>query len=134
MPDFARTEVTLQVSGDELDPAWVTSKLGIEPTQAHRKGEAVGKRNPARTGVWSLSDTNETRSLEEKLRHLMSLISMDQQGWLVVTRKWRVRAFCGIFLDEWNEGTVISPDILAELAKRRIQLELDVYYAGEPDE
>lgn len=111
----------------------MTSKLGVEPTQAHRKGEAVGKRSPAQTGVWSLSDTNETGSLEDKLLHLLSRIRIDEQDWLVVTRKWQVRALCGVFMDDWNEGTVISPDVLAELARRRIQLDLDVYSVSDPE-
>jgi hypothetical protein len=57
----SRAFATLRVAGDELDPDDITRLLGVQPSEAYRKGETFSKgraRNlSARTGIW-LFDTS----------------------------------------------------------------------------
>src|SRR5436190_10306588 len=52
--------VTLRFAGEDLDPEEISAILPIEPTRAHRKGEAffagpsAGKLH-GRTGIWFLA-------------------------------------------------------------------------------
>jgi hypothetical protein len=47
--------------------------------------------------------------------------------------------FCGVWLDEGNQGLALSPKTLQMLGERGIKLELDIYYespeadAGDDD-
>lgn len=52
--------VTLRFAGDDLDPAEISAILPIQPTRAHRKGEAFFAGECAgvlrgRTGIWFLA-------------------------------------------------------------------------------
>jgi len=52
--------VTLRFAGDDLDPREISGVLPVEPTRAHRKGEAfvAGERAGklrGRTGIWFLA-------------------------------------------------------------------------------
>ena len=45
-----------------------------------------------------------------------------------------MKIFCGWFMDEWNEGAILSANTLHALGERGIHLDIDLYgKEGEPD-
>ena len=72
--------VTLRFAGDDLDPREISAILPVEPTRAHRKGEAfvAGQRAGklrGRTGIWFLATDKLVPSddLGDHLRFLQKL-------------------------------------------------------------
>jgi len=77
-PTCERTLAELRIYGDELDPAIITSLLGIEPTTSQKKGEvktnSLGFQRAAKVGGWFLSSEEQVTSKDLR-RHLDWLLS-----------------------------------------------------------
>lgn len=60
-------EVALYLRGDKLDPRHVSAMLGVEPTEAQKKGESrvtsTNKHFYTKTGLWSLVDKRDSMDL-----------------------------------------------------------------------
>lgn len=48
--------------------------------------------------------------------------------WADLVGRFKVDMFCGVWLDEGNQGTGLSAGTLKMLGERGIKLELDIYY------
>lgn len=57
----------------------------------------------------------------------------DLSVWDLLTKRFKVDAFCGLWLDETNEGETLEADVLLMLSQRGIKLELDIY-SGRVDD
>ncbi len=51
----------------------------------------------------------------------------DVTVWQTLSARFSGRLFCGLFLQEGNEGLRIEPATLAAIAKRGLCLDLDIY-------
>lgn len=72
--------VSLRLKGNNLDPAAVTRELGIEPTEAYRKGDiAPGRRVavPRPWGGWAIEEQGE--NVEEVARLLLAKVASIRQ-------------------------------------------------------
>lgn len=133
MPGFRSSVIALRIWGDKLVPAEVTALLGAIPTSAERKGESIagtktGKVRIAKTGGWSPSiPERHPEALNEQLRDALSRVSDDIEVWNSLRRRFRIDLFCGLFMATSNDGIVLAPDVLLELGRRGIELDLDVY-------
>ena len=138
MATVHRSVATLRISSDALDPAQITQALGHEPTAAQTKGETlVGKKTGhsriARVGTWRLQATvQEPADLNRQVAEILSKLTQDLDVWRAINSQHKVDLFCGLFLDQANEGLDLSSASLAALGSRGIKLGLDIY-AG-PDE
>lgn len=128
--DIDRVVVSLRFYGDDLDPERVTELLGCEPTQSYRKGDALRSkrcRRTAGTGSWRLEGPkDETGTLPEQIGRLLDSVSSDLLVWEDLTR-FRPDVFCGLFLDAWNRGCSLPPELMQRLAERGLTLGLDIY-------
>jgi hypothetical protein len=74
-------QVSVYLKGDDLDPQVITSQLGIEPTQCHRKGykwiTSSGKEVTERTGLWVLS-ARASDDVSSALHEISSKMRMDK--------------------------------------------------------
>lgn len=74
---MTRFSVSFRIMGDDLDPVKITAVLGLEPHEAHRRGEMrSGKPNkvlePYSEGLWALkSGVGQTASIEKHLGELL---------------------------------------------------------------
>ena len=142
MPQVQRSVATLRIIGDDLDPKEITQLLGCEPTSKQIKGERlVGKNTQhsrtASTGRWSLSAAaREPEDLDGQIAELLSKMTADLEVWKSISARYRVDLFCGLFLAGSNEGLSMSPQALAALGLRHIELGLDIYEGDRtaPDE
>lgn len=134
--DIDRVAVSLRVIGDDLDPAVVSNLLACPPTKAYCKGDALPgrSRRVARTGVWILRGVDDSPGgIDEKIGRLLDRVSSDSAAWTALA-PYRKDVFCGLFLNQWNRGGWLSPELMQRLAERGLRLELDIYGAEEGDE
>ena len=127
--DIDRVSVTLRFSGDDLDPAFVSTLLGAEPTQAFRKGDMISRKHSqsvSQTGRWHLRRPQSKGALlEEQINELLSMVSSDLSAWREL-EKYNGDLFCGLFLNEWNRGCRLSSGMIRKIAERRLILDLDI--------
>lgn len=123
--------VTLRIFGDDLEPSEITTLLGCEPTRAQRKGGPRPGASPPRavtTGGWWLeTDQPRDADLEAHVRNILSRCTGDLAAWRQITERFRADLFCGVFLNSWNNGYLLSPALLVLLAERRLQIGFDIY-------
>jgi ribosomal protein L19 len=125
--------VTLRIYGDDLVPQEITKMLGASPTHPKIKGEKTvgrktGKTYIAKSGIWQLGASDrEPEDIDGQIREIFSQVSADVSVWRSITKKYRVNLFCGLFMSETNDGLSISPQSLAVLAERGIELWFDIY-------
>ena len=133
MAQIQRSLATLRIVGDNLDPTEITRLLGCAPDAAQTRGEEIAARSGgsvriARKGMWRLSATDrEPEDLDAQIRELLSKLTDDLTVWASIAERHRVDLFCGLFMREGNEGLSITPESLAALGLRRIELGLDIY-------
>jgi hypothetical protein len=139
MAQVHHSVAALRISGDDLNPTEITRLLGCEPTYAQAKGEKlVGKKTGrvriASTGMWSLQATDrEPEDLDSQITELVSKLTDDLAVWGSVAEKYHLDLFCGLFMNGSNEGLCISPQSLAALGLRHIELGLDIYDGNDDD-
>jgi Domain of unknown function (DUF4279) len=132
-----RSAATLRISGDELQPAEITRLLGCDPSAAQTKGEQIigrktGSGRIASTGMWRLvASRREPEDLDGQIAELLSKLTDDLSVWASIARTYQVDLFCGLFMGGSNEGLSISPESMATLGIRHIELGLDIYGGDE---
>lgn len=133
-----KTEATLRILGDELDPDEITRLLGKRPYRAERKGEIVlsssGNSRIARIGTWSISAKPQApEDLNAQITEILDGATEDINTWRRITERFKADVFCGLFMNQGNEGLELSPSVLHALGARGIRLSLDIY-AGPSDD
>ena len=135
MAEISRTTATLRLFGDDLDPDMVSALLGAQPTHSSRKGEARrSKSGPlvAKTGSWLLSASDQSPGdLEAQIERLLAGLTSDLEVWSDLGRRFRIDIFCGLFMEDGNEGLVLSPRVLGALGERGMEVSLDIYRPTE---
>lgn len=133
MGPVRRTDATLRISGDDLNPADVSHQLGCQPTSARvtgkvRVGEQTGTEGKAHPGIWRLqAAARSPENLNGQVNELLGQLTSDLEVWHDLARRYRIDLFCGVFLGSGNEGLELSPDSLMALGQRGIKLGLDIY-------
>lgn len=132
MAQVQRSRAILRISGDDLDPIEISRLLGCAPDAAQTRGEEVrgpsGSTRIAAFGMWRLFATErEPEDLDGQISELLSKLTADLDVWASIAEKYRIDLFCGLFMREGNEGLSITPQSLAALGLRRIELGLDIY-------
>lgn len=139
MPTISETAASLRIFGDDLDPDEITAKLGKQPDTSAKKGESVimpsGRKRIARTGRWSVSaEKRQPGDLDAQIRELLAGTTADLEIWRSITSRFDADIFCGLFMEDCNEGLALYPDILAALGKRGICLSLDIYERADDED
>ena len=126
-----KATVSLRVFGEDLDPVEVTGLLRCEPTRARRRGDVSSDNRNQRvapTGSWLLhGQVSPKADLEQQVRMLLEAVSDDLKVWKDLTSRFKVDIFCGLFLEEFNHGFELSPEILTALSDRGISIGFDIY-------
>jgi hypothetical protein len=136
MGRLRKTMASLRIIGDDLHPDEITSLLRCAPTESQSKGdELVGKKSGrsriAAFGSWSLkAPAQEPGNLEAQVTWLLKATTGDLDAWQSIAARYKVDLFCGLFMDQWNDGESISAASLLALGLRHIQLGLDIYGAA----
>ncbi|MBL8100392.1 MAG: DUF4279 domain-containing protein [Anaerolineales bacterium] len=131
MGDISRAKVGIRILGDDLIPDEVTSLLQCQPIETRTKGDVCGsKEHPriATTGSWHLHiDEDDASILEEKVNKILNQLTDDLSIWEQITDRFAADIFCGLFLEEFNEGFSLSPEIMEKLSDRNLKIDFDIY-------
>ncbi|WP_454886231.1 DUF4279 domain-containing protein [Sphingomonas oryzagri] len=138
MAALHETTMTLRFFGDDLDPDEVTARLGCLPTFGAKKGgiwiTKRGAEKVARTGFWRIAVENrQPGDLDAQIAELLEQCSDDLSAWTDLTAQFTANVFCGVFMDERNEGASLSPESMRLLGARNLPLWFDIYDLTSPD-
>lgn len=137
MAQVSKSQASLRIGGDELDPQEITMLLGSEPSNSYSKGqELVGKKTGrvriAPFGFWCKNARKrEPEDLDGQIDEILSQLTDDLGVWADVSKRFDVDLFVGLFLEEENEGCILSPESVAKIGDRGIELQLDIYDGRE---
>jgi uncharacterized protein DUF4279 len=135
--NIPRLRVSLRIRGDALDPEFLTQQFGVTPSLSARKGETVireGRENLQKTGVWLYRlEVPSATELGEVIALLLEVFPEDSTLWGEITSAYTADVFCGVFLQDENQSTVVEPEVLAALARRGLPLSLDFYAPHSSD-
>ena len=133
MSEISRSAASIRFYGPDLDPEMLSQLLGASPTRSGRKGEPQSGSDgddsrTNRTGFWLIDygEPDET-DLEEKVESLLRKLTDNLEIWQEITAAYQVDVFCGLFLDGWNEGFELSPELMKKLADRGLPIGFDIY-------
>lgn len=106
--------------------------VGAVPHFAYRKGELVhwsgGRVTERRTGLWlQKAEPREPEGIDFQVRELLAGLTQDLEIWARLAAKFEMDLFCGLFMNESNEGLSLSVATLRALAERSIEIGFDVY-------
>ena len=139
MNNLVRYKASLRIGDDQLDPQEITKILGVEPDNAHRKGDPNTGRSkkgkllvysPFRSGLWSIcSKEPEHMDLEHHLKSLLhTLYPLKDKLIELSNRGYKMDMFCGIFIDSGAQpGFDIDSNVLLKLGELNISFGLCIY-------
>lgn len=108
-----------------MDPMQVGELLRFKESEPTR---STVKRLKSGRVIWSIElETNENLSLEKKIEALLAEFTNDVSVWTQAMENIRADIFCGLFLDEWNQGFELTSKLLKELADRNVKIGFDIY-------
>lgn len=129
--NIPRLRVSLRIRGDALDPDFLTQQLGVAPSFSARKGELIARRGTERlqtTGVWTYRlEVSPATELGDAIAHLLAALPEDATLWEEITGSFTTDVFCGVFLENDNQSTVIQADVLSTLGRRGLPLSFDLF-------
>jgi hypothetical protein len=136
-PNCEETHATLRFVDKDLDPNIITSAFGIQPDEAHKRGDKriskSGKEYPYPRGVWYLTTTGwPSRNLEA---HIVRLLDRVEPVAEVVRRiiqehpSYRFEIICYWMSATGQGGPSFSPSTLSRIAALGATLDFDIYSA-----
>jgi hypothetical protein len=77
--------------------------------------------------MWRLCAADrEPEGLDGQIAEVLSKLTDDVSVWNAIAERYKLDLFCGLFMNERNEGLSISPLSLSALGLRHIELGLDM--------
>ena len=133
MASVNRSKATLRIVGDLVEPDQITAILGGRPSDSQRKGEIrVGKVSgrawTIKTGMWRLKATDQDPGdIDKQVEELLGALTSELSVWRELGERFRLDLFCGLFMEESNEGLTISAKTLRMLGERGVEIGFDIY-------
>jgi hypothetical protein len=130
-------KAALRVFTPESDVEFISSCIGVSPTERYRKGEPISTRNPGagvlRESSWIYkSPLDDSRPLSEHIDAVLRVLeSPDADLQSLRSRVSSVDLFC-MFSSESGQGSMeLDAPLLQRLAKQQIDLIIDLYPPSE---
>lgn len=132
MAGIGRTRASLRIFGDDLDPDAISKLLGASPTLSSRKGgvriDSRGIEHTERTGRWLLqADCRRPGGLDCQIVELFSQLTSDIAVWRSLAARFKADIFCGLFMEESNEGFELRAETLVMIGSRGLSVDFDIY-------
>lgn len=133
MAQISKSVATLRIMGENLIPSEITSILGCRPSYQQEKGQIIigkktGRKRVVKFGMWRLAATDkEPENIDMQISEIPNRLSPDISVWETLASRYEIDLFCGLFMEENNEGMQISPTAFKALGDIGIVLSLDIY-------
>lgn len=133
MGPISKSVVCLRIIGEDLIPEKISELLGCTPSSSQRKGkeiihEKTGTSRIPKFGMWTLDAPDcIPENLNGQIQEIIGKLTFDLSIWETLSKNYRIDLFCGLFMNDGNEGISISPANLLDIGKRGIELGFDIY-------
>jgi ribosomal protein L19 len=78
--------------------------------------------------MWLLEATiAEPENIDGQIEEILSKLTQDFSIWQTLSKKFTIDIFCGLFMEESNEGLSLSLKTLSALGDRGIEIGFDIY-------
>ena len=130
-------EIHVYLSISDFEPAApsdVTALLGMEPTAAWRKGDAIaGLRRACRpTSAWRLQNPlPRTASFEDQLQALLEILEPGADQVRAAAERYGAQISCAAYFASFNPGFGLSADHVARVAALGLSMDFDLYCLPE---
>ena len=135
MAQLHRSVVALRIFGDQFDPDEISRLLEGTPTESFRKGDVKPSkiRNIVReSGGWLLSaKEREPGDLDAQIEEILGQLTKDLKVWATLSNEYSVDLFCGLFMEEEDDGFGMSAKNLKAIGERGIDLGICIYALGK---
>jgi hypothetical protein len=132
----APRSILLRYGDDDLDPDWISSRLGHAPTKAFRKGEPVeASRNSADAarGIWVLeAEIAHAYDADRAIVALFDSLSQDISVWREIAGAYGGSLLFRTTTYDQVEGINLAQETLAAIAERGLGLSVAVYTRSSP--
>jgi hypothetical protein len=121
----------LYENNNDINITEITSLVGCDPTEAHRKGDIYnpGRKNIiAKIGLWKL-DAPKELDFVMQVKYLLNKTISNKNIWRDLSKIYDIQLRCAIFLHSWTEGFEWGNEIINEIAKRHWKFLLSLYSA-----
>ena len=138
MAILSKTKMSLRVIGDDLVPDEISLLLGSKPMREMIKGKPFywkrdGEPQIAKSGMWRLEANDQIPGdLDIQVFELLDQLTDNLDTWAILSEKYKLDMFCGLFMDSGMEGISLSARSLLALGQRGIEIDFDMY--GPDDE
>lgn len=138
MSNLRETAVSLGFFGDDLDPDEISRLLGGIPTVGVRKGgvwrTSRGFEKVAKSGSWRIeAERSNPGDLDGQIIDIFARLSSDFTTWRNISRRFEGRLFCGLFMENTNDGLRLEAPTIAAIGDRGLALDLDIYAPDTAD-
>ncbi|WP_299579854.1 DUF4279 domain-containing protein [uncultured Sunxiuqinia sp.] len=135
---FEEFSVGVNFYSKDLDRHEITRLIGAEPTKSWNPDERhpIGNSNKTRItdwGKWYLTSKRDNTDLNKKLEDLLNLLTSDLECWKKLTSKYDAWIDVAGYMENWNRGFSLKPEIMRMLSDRNLEVVFDIYYDGEED-
>ncbi len=136
---FEEFSVGINFYSERLNRDEITKLIGTEPTKAWNPGERhpMGSTNKTRItdwGKWYLTSKRDGTDLNIKLKDLLNKLTNDLEKWKILTSKYESWIDIAGYMENWNRGFTLKPEIMKMLSDRNLEIVFDIYFDGEDDE
>jgi len=136
---FEEFSVGVNFYSKKLDRQEITKLIGVEPTKSWDPGERHPVGNSKRTritdwGKWYLTTKRDNTDLNIKLKDLLDSLTSDLENWRILTSKYETWVDVAGYMENWNRGFTLKPEIMKMLSDRNLEIVFDIYYEEEDDD
>jgi hypothetical protein len=127
--------VTLAFYSEELEPQEISRALGVEPTNAHRRGEHRGPKSPpAPSGAWLLTARGcDAEPAQAVIDRLVKQLPEHPAVWRELRMRHDIQIRFGLHMTGWNKGLSIPLKQVTRIAELGASMEFDIYAYGEDE-
>ena len=137
-----RTHAELRIYTGNTDPALITRRLAITPTETRRKGALwrtpSGREKPAKINAWFLSSQRavDSRDLRRHLDWVLGRLeaSASEVRGILDIDGVQASIWCVWWSAHGHGGPTLAPGHLSLLGALGLECCFDVYFAGEDDD
>jgi len=125
--------VSLQFSGDQLEPSEITARLNLQPSKVFNKSENLPWQRQ-RCSCWEYNGKGEVgyqfgwEFLEDGLEFLVATLNSRKAEIIAIGRQFEGYWWCSHFQASFNGGPKLPSKLLAEMGSYGIPLYIDTYF------
>jgi len=130
---FEEFSVGLNFYSKSLNQIEITECLGAKPSKALNPNEKhpIGNGKNSRItnwGKWYFTSKRDKTDLNIKLEELLGKFTNDLEKWKILTSKYESWIDVAGYMDNWNRGFSLKPEIMKLIAERNLEIVFDIYH------